>query len=297
MPRNILVLGGSGQLGRSFQNLVKGGSEDSHYFPDRKDIDLGDVASIESYLSDAEYDVIANFAAYTNVDKAEEEQELAEQINGASLQVIANYAKRNNAILIQVSTDYVFDGSESKPYLESDETKPINLYGYSKLIGEQKIIESECSAVIVRTSWVYSEYGNNFVSTMLRLGRERSELNVVYDQIGNPTYARDLASEIYSLINNIEKLEEIKARKNVSVYNYSNEGVCSWYDFSKAIFEIANIDCLVRPIRSSEFPTKAKRPSFSVLDKSKFKQEFDTSIPYWRDSLKKMLLRGGYGID
>ncbi|WP_348653162.1 dTDP-4-dehydrorhamnose reductase, partial [uncultured Sulfurimonas sp.] len=229
------------------------------------------------------FDIIINCAAYTAVDKAEEEQELANQINHLAVKQLASIANKQQARLIHISTDYVFDGENFKPYCEDDTTNPNGVYGITKLDGEKAMQEiNPLNSIIIRTSWVYSSVGANFVKTMLRLGRERDSLGVIFDQVGTPTYARDLAKAILDILVNIKN-------EKVEIYNYSNEGVLSWYDFAKEIMRMAKIDCSINPIETSEYPTPAKRPHFSLLNKSKIKKEFNLTIPFWKDSLDECL--------
>ena len=228
--------------------------------------------------------VIVNCAAYTAVDKAEKEPNQADAINHLAVKSLANIAKSQSIKLIHISTDYVFDGTAHKPYKESDSTNPQSVYGKTKLDGEQAMQAiNPVNSIIIRTSWVYSEFGNNFVKTMLRLGKERDELNVVCDQIGTPTNARDLAKAI------LETIPQL-TNDNVEIYHYSNAGVCSWYDFAQTIFEINNIKCQVKPIPSEAYPTPAKRPYYSVIDKGKIVKKFDLDINHWRTSLYQLSL-------
>lgn len=283
MPKRILVTGKNGQLGQSLQKIAAVYPQFDFVFVGREELDFSSSASIEKFFASAgNFTAIINAAAYTAVDKAESEPELANQVNHLAVAQLASIAKQQNALLLHVSTDYVFDGQSYRPYLETDATAPQNQYGSSKLKGEQAMLASGCTGAIVRTSWVYSEFGNNFVKTMLRLGRERDSLNVIFDQIGSPTYAVDLARALLALLAN-------DADFGVDVYHYSNEGVCSWYDFAKAIFEFANISCEVSPIETKGYPTPASRPHYSLLNKAKIKLQPGLVVPYWRDSLQKCL--------
>ncbi|MFK5947659.1 MAG: dTDP-4-dehydrorhamnose reductase [Methylococcales bacterium] len=283
--KTILVTGQNGQLGQSLQSLVKKNSQYQFTFTGRDQLDLSNSESITSYFSQHKFDLIINCAAYTAVDKAEEQQQLAEAINYLAVKQLAEIAKKNNSILLHISTDYIFDGTNYKPYIEDDAINPQNIYGSTKLKGEQAIQAIDSDAIIIRTSWVYSEYGYNFVKTMLKLGKEKDELNVIFDQIGVPTYATDLASCILTIVDSLNSSRQI----GVSVYHYSNEGVCSWYDFAKAIFEYTNTACKVSPIETKDYPTPAKRPLYSVLNKAKIKQKYQLNIPYWKDSLQACL--------
>jgi dTDP-4-dehydrorhamnose reductase len=291
MPKikTILVTGRCGQLGRSIYSLI---SHYPHYqftCTSRDELDLSCSQNIQSYFAHHSFDVIINCAAYTAVDKAEEQHEMAEAINHLAVKQLAEIALKNNSILIHISTDYVFDGTGYQPYLENMPTNPQNIYGESKLKGEQAIEVTACNAIIIRTSWVYSEYGNNFVKTMLRLGNEREQLNVIFDQLGTPTYAHDLATSILTIVDSLShNLTDFKQQK-VNCYHYSNEGVCSWYDFAKTIFELTNTQCAVMPIETKDYPTPAKRPHYSLLNKAKIKQHYQLTIPYWKDSLQACL--------
>jgi dTDP-4-dehydrorhamnose reductase len=279
---NILVTGSCGQLGSELQELA-GSYEDNFFFTDRDSLDITNKEEIEAFVKDNSVDTIINAAAYTAVDKAEEDADNAERVNHLATQYLAEIAKDNNIKLIHVSTDYVFDGKNYKPYNEDDNTNPNGVYGATKLAGEKAMQEiNPENSIIIRTSWVYSSFGANFVKTMLRLGKERDTLGVIFDQVGTPTYARDLAKTI------LEILPSIKNEK-VETYHYSNEGVCSWYDFSKTIFELSGIECDVKPIETSEYPTPAARPHYSLLNKAKIKKEFNITIPYWKDSLDECL--------
>ena len=289
MIKSILVTGKNGQLGQSLKKVVIQNSElsikHSFTFVGRDQLDLASPQSIADFFKDKHFDAIINCAAYTAVDKAESEPELADQINHLAVKQLADIAKAHNSFLIHISTDYVFDGTNHKPYVETDKTNPINIYGLTKLKGEQAMQASGCAGAIIRTSWVYSEFGNNFVKTMLRLGKERDNLNVIYDQIGSPTYATDLAQSILTVIDSAPTV--IAWRDNdVAIYHYSNEGVCSWYDFAKAIFEISEINCQVSPIETKDYPTPAQRPHYSVMNKVKMKKIPGLVAPYWKDSLK-----------
>ena len=277
----ILVTGAKGQLGSELQALV--GEDKRYHFISREDVDLSDAKALKTFLQQQQYDLIINCAAYTAVDLAETEEQKAYAINEKAVGILAEYAKSQHAKLIHISTDYVFNGKNYRPYLESDDVAPQNVYGKSKLQGEQLLqqINPE-NSIIIRTSWVYSSFGANFVKTMLRLGRERDELGIIFDQVGTPTYAKDLAEAILSIAPKIDN-------KHVEIYHYSNEGVCSWYDFAKAIFEMNQIECQVNPIETSAYPTPALRPHYSLLNKLKIKERYSIEIPYWKDSLKMCL--------
>ncbi|MGB1248178.1 MAG: dTDP-4-dehydrorhamnose reductase [Chitinophagales bacterium] len=276
--KKILVTGANGQVGQEFKVIAQDDMQFEWVFAARDTFDITDAKKINAFFHENKIDICINVAAYTAVDKAEDERDLAHEINERAVCGLAEVCKKSGAKLIHFSTDFVFDGEKFRPYIEEDKPSPKGVYGLSKLAGELKAIEND--GVVIRTSWVYSEFGNNFVKTMLRLGNDRDEISVVADQVGTPTYARDLAQAVYDLIT------EGKFLKDVDIYHYSNEGVASWYDFAKAIFEIKNIDCKVNPILSHQYPTKAKRPHYSVLNKNKIKSTYQLSIPHWRDSLK-----------
>ena len=286
--KSILVTGSNGQLGSSIKDLVSVYPDAQFAFVSREDLDLSSSEIIESFFSRNQYDVIINCAAYTAVDKAESEPELANQINHLAVKQLAEIAKQQGITLIHISTDYVFDGQNYKPYVESDTVNPQSVYGETKLKGEQAFLEVNPAGCIIRTSWVYSEYCNNFVKTMKRLGKERDGLGVIFDQIGSPTYAGDLAKAILTIVESgtVKQLE-----KENKVFHFSNEGVCSWYDFAKSIFEISEIQCDVSPIETKDYPTPATRPHYSLLNKAKIKQTFALSIPYWKDSLQTCIKR------
>lgn len=291
MPKikRILVTGKDGQLGRSLKATALQYPHYQFTFTGRNELDLSSEENIASYFEQNKFDLILNCAAYTAVDQAEEQQELANAINHLAVKQLAEIAQRDAMILFHISTDYVFDGTSHQPYQENDAINPQNCYGASKLKGEQAIQVIAPEAIIVRTSWVYSEYGNNFVKTMLRLGRERERLNVIFDQIGTPTYATDLAQMLIKMIDTCNSDQALFQQQKVTLYHYSNEGVCSWYDFAKAIFELSNTRCSVLPIETKDYPTAAKRPYYSVLNKAKIKQDYQLCIPYWKDSLRVCL--------
>jgi dTDP-4-dehydrorhamnose reductase len=281
----ILITGKNGQLGKSLHKLVSEKKYDNEFiFVGREELDLSNNNSIIKYFDNHDkFDIIINCAAYTAVDKAEEEVKLANQINYLAVRQLTEIAKAQKAKLIHISTDYVFDGESDKPYTETDATNPINVYGKTKLAGEQVLKEiMPTDAIIIRTSWVYSEYGNNFVKTMLNLGKERDELNVVSDQIGSPTYATDLAETILKIIDNKNYQDK---EQPTEIYHYSNEGEISWYDFTKEIFKLAKIDCKVSPITTEQYPTPAKRPKSALMDKEKIVEKFSIKTPYWNESL------------
>ena len=280
----ILVTGKNGQLGKSIHKCVANNEQtDEFVFVGREELDLSSTDSITSYFNHNNFDIIINCAAHTAVDKAEEEAVLANQINHLAVAQLAQIAKMQQAKLIHISTDYVFDGESDKPYSETDVTNPINIYGKTKLTGEQALKEiMPTDAIIIRTSWVYSEYGNNFVKTMLRLGKQRDELSVVSDQIGSPTYATDLANAILDTMQN-KTFKEVG--QETQVYHYSNSGEISWYEFAKEIFEMADIQCSTIPITTEQYPTPAKRPKNTLMNKDKIVETFSVNIPDWKESL------------
>ncbi len=282
MNKSILVTGSQGQLGLSLQRLAPLYPEYTFHYADIETLNLCDANSVTQFIDKNTFDFIINCAAHTAVDKAESEPELADQINHLAVQTLAKLAKQNNITLIHISTDYVFNGRHFKPYIESDDIDPQSVYGVTKLKGEQTFQAEAPNGIIIRTSWVYSEFGHNFVKTMLRLGQERDELCVIFDQIGSPTYAGDLAKVILDIIqsNTIESLQH-----NGQIYHYSNEGVCSWYDFAQQICTLGQAECRIKPIESNEYPTAAQRPYYSLMNKAKIKNHFQLEIPYWKDSL------------
>lgn len=290
MAKQVLVTGAQGQLGKSIQAIQSDYPQFNFVYTDIEELDLSSQEEIQNYLANNHFDVIINCAAYTAVDRAESEPEQADQINHQAVKTLAEIAKQQNSTLIHISTDYVFNGESFKPYTELDQTDPKSVYGATKLKGEQAFLNVNPYGCIIRTSWVYSEYGNNFVKTMLRLGKERDELGVIFDQVGTPTYAADLANSILTMLFtdpcevalNSESIED-------KIYHFSNEGVCSWYDFAKTIFELSQIECFVNAIETKDYPTPAKRPNYSVMNKQKIKQTFSLPIPYWKDSLKTCL--------
>ena len=286
MHKSILVTGAHGQLGNELHELSVLYTDYTFAFIARSELDLSNTEAIRTYFIDKTFDIIINCAAYTAVDKAESDHDLAKKINTTAVETLAQIAKEKAVSLIHISTDYVFDGQNFKPYIERDPTNPQGVYGQTKLDGEQAMLAiNPAKSLIIRTSWVYSRFGNNFVKTMMRLGKERDELGVIYDQVGTPTSARDLAQAILSIIQHpaLSTLEETE------IYHFSNEGVCSWYDFAKTIFELSDIACKVKPIETKDYPTPAKRPHYSLLNKAKIKNTFAITIPYWKDSLQECL--------
>jgi len=278
MPK-ILVTGANGQVGSELRVLSDLYPHYTFTFSDREMLDLSNLCKMEDFFEDKPFDVIINCAAYTGVDKAESDGELANTINHRFVSMLAKIAKRDTITFIHISTDYVFDGKNHRPYIESDPTHPQGVYGVTKCEGENAILSvAPKNTIIIRTSWVYSSFGNNFVKTMLRLGKERDSLGVIFDQVGTPTYARDLAHTILEILPQINN-------ESPEIYHYSNEGVASWYDFAKAIFELSGVTCQLNAITTDQYPTPASRPHYSLLNKGKIKSEYTISIPYWRDSL------------
>jgi len=307
---NILVTGSNGQLGSEIKNLTQNLAFNiqnfNFYFTDKNNLDITNRLKIEEFIIKNKIDIIINCAAYTAVDKAQTEEELANTINNLAVKYLAKISKERDIALIHISTDYVFDGKNYKPYIEADPTNPQSIYGKTKLAGEKAILSIDPpNSLIIRTSWLYSEFGNNFVKTILRLGKEKDSLKVVYDQIGTPTYAKDLAKVILQIIQNSKlvrvkqqlRTKEDKIQNSTQIYHYSNEGVCSWFDFAKEIIKMANIKCKVKPIQTKEYPTPADRPHYSLLNKAKIKNDFGIDIPYWKDSLYQCLVKLGEAND
>ena len=286
---NILVTGSNGQVGSELQALSKEYNY-NFFFTDRESLDITNPHAISEFIESNNINTIINSAAYTAVDKAEDEKKLADLVNHIAVKNLAQIAKDKNIKLIHISTDYVFDGKAHMPYKEDDVTNSNGVYGKTKLDGENAMINiNPLNSIIIRTSWVYSSFGANFVKTMLRLGKDRDELGVIFDQIGTPTYAKDLAKAILDIIPQLRH-SKLDLESSVEIYNYSNEGVLSWYDFAKEIMKMAKIECQINPIETKEYPTPAKRPHYSLLNKSKIKNEFNVNIPYWKDSLKQCLI-------
>ena len=278
---NILVTGCNGQLGNEIQLLEKENLQHTFFNTDVAELDITDAEAIRAFVTENQIDGIINCAAYTAVDKAESNEELCRLLNAEAPAYLAAAIEERKGWMVQVSTDYVFDGTNHTPYREDEDTCPNSVYGSTKLVGELNVQKLCSRSMIVRTAWLYSTFGNNFVKTMLRLGSEREELGVIFDQIGTPTYARDLAVAIMTAVN-----------KGIipGIYHFSNEGVISWYDFTKAIHRIAGITgCHIRPLHTAEYPTPAARPHYSVLDKTKIKETYGIEIPYWEESLKECI--------
>jgi dTDP-4-dehydrorhamnose reductase len=283
---NILVTGSNGQLGSSIVSLENNFSDYNLLFTDKYDLDLLNFSAVENYVVKNKIEVIINCAAYTNVDKAEDEPGIANEINNSAVENLARLSKKIQMKLIHISTDYVFDGNAEIPYNETDKPNPQSIYGLTKMKGEKamKTISPD-NSLIIRTSWLYSEYGHNFVKTILKLVEEKEKISVVSDQIGSPTYAYDLAKAILQLIPSLKN-------KGVQIYHYANKGKCSWFEFAEEIVHLSNNICSVEAIPSERFETKANRPKFSLLNTDKIEREFQIEIPYWKDSLKNCLLKG-----
>ena len=275
--KNVLVTGGKGQLASCIKDAAVTLAAYHFIYVDVDELDITKPSDVEAFFGTNNIEFCVNCAAYTNVDKSESEPEIAEKVNVDGARNLAEACKKHKAKFIQISTDFVFDGKGSLPYVEQNAAKPVGMYGLTKLKGEQATTETVKEHFILRTSWLYSEHGHNFCKTMLRLAKEKDVLSIVSDQVGTPTYAGDLAEVIIKII--------ATDSSDYGIYHYSNEGVASWYDFAKAIFDLSNSDIELHPIRSEAYPTPAERPAFSVMDKSKIKSTWDVSIPYWRDSL------------
>ena len=280
----ILVTGSEGQLGNELNRLTDRFIDFDFLFIDKNDVDLTVKTAFIDFADKYQLSYLINCAAYTAVDLAEKEKEIAQIVNADVPFMLARYCKQKNIKLIHISTDYIFDGASNSPLTEGSLTNPLSVYGLTKLEGEKRVLEAHSDAYIIRTSWVYSIFGKNFLKTMVALGKQRQELKVVFDQVGTPTCAGDLAEAILKIIQRIESGED-----SPGIYNYSNEGVISWYDFAVEIMKKANLSCKIIPIRTSEFPTAATRPVFSVLDKTKIKNAFKLDIPHWSTSLEKTI--------
>ncbi len=279
--QNILITGSKGQLGNEMQVLSKKYNGFHYFFTDVEELDITDKNCIEQFVIDNNIGIIVNCAAYTAVDKAEEDINIAYKINFEAVKNIGEIAFQYNIKVIHISTDYVFDGTSHIPYTEEIPVSPTSVYGKSKLEGERVLTEKCPEAIIIRTSWLYSTFGNNFVKTMLKLGKEREFLKVIFDQVGTPTYAADLAEAIIKIL-----LSDIWSP---GVYHFSNEGVCSWYDFTKSILRLAEIECRVYPIETKDYPAKTPRPYYSVLNKTKIKSVYQLEIPHWEESLERCI--------
>lgn len=279
--QTILVTGCNGQLGSEMQVAANRFPSFQYIYTDVAELDICDKNTLDAFVKENAVNIIVNCAAYTAVDKAEDDIELCYKINRDAVKNIGEVASENNLKVVHVSTDYVFDGTNYLPYTEDLPVCPATVYGKSKLEGEQALMESCGQAVILRTAWLYSSFGNNFVKTMIKLGTERESLNVIFDQVGTPTYAADLADAILCLLSNETFVP--------GIYHYSDEGVCSWYDFTKTIHRIAKVTCNVQPIETKDYPARTPRPHYSVLNKSKIKSTYNISIPHWEESLEKCI--------
>jgi dTDP-4-dehydrorhamnose reductase len=279
----VLITGSNGQLGSEVRELAANYSKLDLVFKNSHELDICNFDELQNFIIKNNIISVINCAAYTAVDAAEEDEQIAKKVNAKGVFNIVKALQKVNGKLIHISTDYVFDGNHFLPYKESDPVSPIGVYGETKRAGELAVINSDIDSIVIRTSWLYSSYGNNFVKTMLRLGNEKENLGVIFDQVGTPTYARDLAKTCLEILCG-DSSEDIS--KNGSLYHYSNEGVASWYDFAISIMELGGKNCKVNPIQTKDYPTLAKRPQYSVLNKSKIKIDFKIEIPYWRDSLK-----------
>ncbi len=279
--KTILVTGANGQLGNSIRLIANQHPQYNFLFTDVDTLDITDAAAVKAMVKDNQVNYILNCAAYTAVDKAEDNEDLCRRLNCDAVHVLGEAAREANAKIIHVSTDYVFSGTSYRPYKETDDTRPVSAYGRTKLAGEEALVKVCPDAVIIRTAWLYSEFGNNFVKTVLRLGKERDQLGFVFDQAGTPTYAGDLAEAILTVVTADEKGTFVPG-----IYHYSNEGVCSWYDFTVKVLQIAGIECSVRPIETKDYPTRAVRPPYSVLNKGKIKEIYGVTIPHWEESLR-----------
>ncbi|MBT3817867.1 MAG: dTDP-4-dehydrorhamnose reductase [Lentimicrobiaceae bacterium] len=283
--KNILITGSNGQLGSEIREISDQYENYNFIFTDVEELDLTISEDIVSFFTDNKIDACINCAAYTAVDKAEDEVELAMLVNSTAVENLSKVCKNNGTLLFHISTDYVFNGKHFMPYVETDTVSPDSQYGLSKLKGEEAVMLNCDKAIIVRTSWLYSSHGNNFVKTLIKLGNERDQLSVVSDQVGTPTYAADLAEAIMVMI---ASFDETKPKE---IYHFSNEGVISWYDFGKAIMKLSDIECAINPIDSKDYPSKANRPFYSVLSKSKIKKHYSVNVPYWEDSLHRMIIK------
>lgn len=280
MSKTILVTGSKGQLGRSLSKITGTHKEYNFVFIDKEEADITSKEALEALFSQYDFFAVLHFAAYTAVDRAESQQEACELVNHKATEQIAKLCNQHSAKLLYISTDYVFDGTKPTPYLPTDTPNPLSVYGKTKLLGEQTVLANCKQSIIVRTSWLYSEFGNNFVKTMRRLGSEKTEIGVVFDQVGSPCYATDLAKAVMKLTD-----KEFKGQ----IFHFSNEGVCSWYDFARKTLQLSDLKCKVKPITTAEYPTTAARPSFSLLNKSDIKAFLSIDIPHWEDSLAECI--------
>ena len=285
---NILVTGSNGQLGSEIKDLEANFTDFKFFFMDLPELDICNSSQLNIFIKENSINTVINCAAYTAVDEAEKDSDIAKKVNSTGVLNLVNSLEKVNGRLIHISTDYVFDGNNFLPYQELDQVNPMGVYGNTKRSGELAVINSNIDAIIIRTSWLYSAYGNNFVKTMLRLGNERDQLGVIFDQVGSPTNAYDLAKACLDILAYSTKA---KINSKGNLYHFSNEGVASWYDFAKAIMTLGDVKCNVKPIETKDYPTPTKRPHFSVLNKSKIKNDFKIDIPYWRDSLVKCIVK------
>ena len=283
----VLITGSNGQLGSELKELATNYKKIDFIFKDLPELDICNFKALQVFIIDNNINAVVNCAAYTAVDKAEGDAQNARKVNAKGVLNLVKAMENVKGKIIHISTDYVFDGTKPLPYNEEDTVSPIGVYGKTKREGELAVINSSLEGIVIRTSWLYSAYGNNFVKTMIRLGSEKEKLNVIFDQIGSPTYAGDLANTCLVILSN----EQNRIDKAGKVYHFSNEGVASWYDFATAIMKINKLDCEVLPIETKDYPTLAKRPHYSVLNKAKIKQNFKITIPYWRDSLEGCILK------
>lgn len=281
---NILITGKNGQLGSEIQALSNTYKEFNFFFTDIEELDITNEEAITTFFEINKINFVINCAAYTAVDKAEDDEEIANKVNNTAVKFLVTAAEKNNARFIHISTDYVFNGTNHTPYTEEQETSPIGVYGKTKLEGEKHVLNSSLKGLVIRTSWVYSKFGNNFVKTMIRLGNERDELGVIVDQVGTPTNAADLAEVCLLIASQLENWSDIN-----EVYHFSNEGVCSWYDFAFEIMKLNNISCHIKAIETTDYPTKAARPPYSVLNKKKIREQFNIPPKHWTSSLQRML--------
>ena len=281
----ILVTGSKGQLGQALQEVSESYENYQFLFTDKEELDITDEDAVKQYFKKNKPDCVINCAGFIAVDLAEQEMAEAKLLNARGVAVCSEAAASINALMVQISTDYVFDGKGHRPYTEQDSASPKSVYGKTKLDGELEVILNSKRSVIIRTSWLFAPYGHNFVKTILQKAQTEKELRVVCDQVGNPTYAPDLAKAICDMLPSVPSITRGE------IYHYSNEGVCSWYDFAQAIVEMKGIDCVITPVLSRDFKTAAARPHYSVLDKSRIKKEYGLNIPYWRDGLRRCLQR------
>lgn len=280
---NILITGSEGQLGSEFKNLASEFEQHQFFFTDVKELDVTNVEKVNKYFKANKIECVVNCAGYTQVDKAEDDKAQATLLNSTATKYLAEASSKAGALMVHISTDYVFEGKNFKPYTENDTANPKSTYGKTKLDGEIEVMFNAKRAIIIRTSWLYSSYGRNFVKTILEKGKTEKELKVVFDQIGTPTYARDLAKAIMEII------PKVPSKVRGEIYNYSNEGVASWYDFAKAVLELKDLECKVVPVLTKDIAQPAQRPLYSVLNKGRIKKDFGVVIPHWRDSLKECL--------